>query len=450
MKHRILLSSFIFSLCILLVHPLIAQDTKSLTLNEAVQLSLQNSKQLKSSRAKIDEATAVLHEARDGQLPDFKISGSYLRVNNPNINLHTSSKPSTDTTGSSGSALPKVNQAVYGMANISYPIYSGNRIKYGIESAKYLEKAASLDAEHDAGQVIINTIGAYINLYKSKAAVNLVEENLQESRKRDTDFANLESNGVIARNDLLKAQLQTSNIELSLLDAENNWKLANVNMDLMLGLPENTTIAMDSSSLQSPGEIKTVDDYEQIALQNRRDIQALSYRAKAAGTNIKSVKGQYYPSVALSGGYVALDIPGFVSVTNAIDVGIGVQYSLSSLWKTKAKLEEAKAKENELKANEEMLNDEMHYQINEQYEGYLLSLKKIDVYAKAIDQADENYKITKNKYNNALATTTDLLDADVAQLQAKLNYAFAKADAIVAYNKLILASGILTDKPGNK
>ena len=72
-----------------------------------------------------------------------------------------------------------------------------------------------------------------------------------------------------------------------------------------------------------------------------------------------------------------------------------------------------------------------------------LSPKKIEVYRKAIVQAEENYKIVKNKYDNALANTTDLLDADVAQLQAKLNYAFSKSDASVAYYKLLQTAGLL-------
>ena len=68
------------------------------------------------------------------------------------------------------------------------------------------------------------------------------------------------------------------------------------------------------------------------------------------------------------------------------------------------------------------------------------------MYAKAVDQAVENYKITKNKYDNSLATTTDLLDADVARLQAKLNYTLSKTDAIVAYNKLQQTAGLLYTK----
>ncbi|HVX50802.1 MAG TPA: TolC family protein [Chitinophagaceae bacterium] len=446
MKHRLITTGFLLC-CVLLQLPVHAQEQKKLTLADAVQLSLANSKQLKNSSARIAEATAVLQQANDRKLPDFNINASYLRLTTPTISLKSKGSGSSDS--SSGGGFGNVNQAMYAMATISYPIYSGSRIKYGIESARYLQQASLLDSAHDRGEVIINTIGAYINLYKAGEAVQLVKENLAQSRQRDTDFANLEKNGILARNDLLKAQLQTSNIELSLLDAENNWKLANVNMNLLLGLPESTILELDSASLAYAPELKTVDEYEQIALQNRKDMLALSNRAKAAASNIKSVKGEYYPSIGLTGGYAAINIPGLAAVTNAIDVGVGVKYSLSSLWKTKAKLKEAQAKEDELVSNEELLVDNMHFQVNQAYENYLLSIKKIDVYTKAIEQANENYKITKNKYDNQLATTTDLLEADVAQLQAKLNYAFAKADAVVAYNKLIQTAGILTE-PTNK
>jgi outer membrane protein TolC len=427
---------------------LMAQDTKTLTLSEAIDLTVKNSKQLKVSRAKLDEATAAVREAKDHKLPNVSISGSYLRVNSPNVSLKTEKDPNSG--GGTASSTPDVSQAAYGIANVTLPVYQGLRIRYGIESAKFLERAASLDADNDQEEIVLNAINAFTNLYKAKAAVNIVKENLQQSRQRVNDFTNLEKNGLLARNDLLKAQLQTSNAELTLLDAENNWKLASVNMALMLGLPEQTVITPDSASLVAPGAIKTLDEYEQASFQHRKDIAALSLRRQAAAFGTKSVKGEMMPSVNVTGGYVALDIPKFVTVTNAVNLGVGVSYSLSSLWKTNAKLQQSKAREVQIKANEEQLNDAVRLEMNQAYQNYLLSLKKIDVYLKAIEQAEENYKITKNKYDNSLVTTTDLLDADVAQLQAKLNYTFSKADAIVAYNQILKSAGLLTSEPATK
>ena len=238
--------------------------------------------------------------------------------------------------------------------------------------------------------------------------------------------------------------MQVSNTELSLLDAQNNWKLANINMDLMLGLPESTELVIDSTSLQTAINLKSVEEYVQAGLQNRKDLSAIDYRKKAAATAIKICKGEKYPSLAVTGGYVAANIPQVLSVTNAVNIGIGVQYSLSSLWKNSARVKQAEAREKQVAAGEELLADAIRLQVNQAYQNYLASRKKIEVYETAIAQATENYRIINNKYQNSLATTTELLDADVAQLQARLNYAFAKSDALVAYNRLLQASGILT------
>ena len=421
---------------------LYAQQTKQLSINDAIQLSLANSKQLKLSKAKTNEAVAASREAIEDKLPDVGVSGSYLRVTKPNIKIKTASS------GGDSSAISPVNvtQAAYGMANVSLNLFSGLKVKYAIESARYLEEAAKLDETNNRQGVILNTIAAYINLYKAIAGEKIVQENLESSRKRDSDFANFERNGLLARNDLLKAQIQTSNLELSLVDAQNNIRLSTVNMNLMLGLPENTTLSLDTALADTTREIQSVEDFEKIALQNRSDAKALEMRQKASSAGIKIAKGDYYPGIALTGGYLAAYIPKFLTITNALNIGIGFRYSLSSLWKTNSKVEQAKAREQQLLANEAMLDDEIRLSINRAYYDYLTARKKIEVYTKSLEQASENYRISQNKYNNNLLTLTDLLDADVSQLQAKLNIEFAKADVLLAYETLLQKAGILNDR----
>lgn len=449
MKHKLIIASIIVMTATgAITAKVSAQTVRTISIKEAIDLSIKNSKQLKSSYAKTEEATAALREAVQNRLPAVSVSGSYLRLNNAHVNLKTK----TSNTGGSGdsttsSATP--SSALYGIANVSLPLFSGFKIKYGIESSKYLAEAAHLDADNDREAVIMNTIEAYENLYKSKAAVDLVKENLESNRQRVKDFSNLEKNGLMARNDLLKAELQESNTELSLLDADNNWKLANINMDLMLGLPDSIVLAVNENDLQPASvQLKGAADYVQSGLQNRKDVSALSYRQKSANTEVKIAKAAIYPSIALTGGYVAANIPKILTVTNAVNIGVGVQYNLN-LGKNNSQVQQAKAREKQVVANQEMLTDQIQLEVNQAYQNYLLSQKKIEVYNKAIAQAEENYKIVKNKFDNALATTTDLLDADVAQLQARLNAASAKADASVAYNKLLQTAGLL-DNTENK
>ncbi len=432
MKHKLIL----IAISLLSLQSLLAQQTRSLTLKEAIDLTLANSKQLKLNEAKILEATTNIKEAREKQLPDAGVSASYLWLPvRPNINLKS------DSAGGSGG--PKVSQALYGIASVSLPLYQGGKLKYGIESAKYLEQALKLDAENDRSAVILNTINACINLFKAKEAIALVQENLEQSQQRVKDFTNLEKNGLLARNDLLKAELQSSNIELTLLDAQSNYRLASANMDIMMGLPEETDLIPDRNGLALPTSVKSIAEYEQDALQNRYDIAAAAVRKKSAELNIKTIKTDYYPSISLTGGYIAADIPKFLTITNAANIGVGVKYNISSLWKTKTKLAVAEAKVKQVQASEDMLSDNIRMQINQAYQGYLVSTKKIEVLGKSVEQATENYRITKNKYDNSLATTTELLDADVALLQSKLSVTNAKADSFLAYNKLLYAAGLL-------
>ncbi len=439
------ISGAVFILFMLISGAAAAQDTvRNISLNEAIALSIQNSKLLRASRARIDQSTAALREAKNNQLPDLKVSGSYLRLTQPNIDIKFNTN---NTGGNGGNSLGevKVNQAAYGIANLSLPVFSGFRIQYGIRSAEFLQKATTLDGDYDREEVILNTIGAYSNLYKASVNVRLIRENLAQSRSRDSDFYNLEQNGLLARNDRLKAALQTSNIELTLVDAESNLQVAMVNMNLLLGLPEHETLVPDSSSLSQTYTVKSINDYEQLALVNRKDVLALQFRKKASAVGIKQAASDYYPSIALTGGYIAADIPGLLSITNAVTYGVGLSYNLSSLWKTSAKMDQAKARLAEVQANEDYLDDQVRLGINKAYEDYISAQKKIEVSRIAIDQGTENYKITKNKYENSLVTVTDLLDANVALLQAQISLELAKADAIVAYNTLLEKAGVLND-----
>ena len=414
------------------------QETKAISLEEAIDLGIKNSKNLKIDEAKIEENSAQLVEAKNRQLPDFKLGASYLHLFSPNVDLKVNPGYSA-----AGAENIKVNNVMYGSANLTYPIFTGGRIKYGVKSAEYLIEASKLSTENDKNAIAYNISQAYNNLFKASQTIKVLEENLTASQKRDETFLKLENNGLLARNDRLKAQLQTSNIELQLLDANNNYNIANINMDLLLGLPETTVIKIDENYINDLSENQSVSYYLNQAIQNRKDLQALDYQMKAANIGTKAAKAESLPSVALTGGYFAADVPGLVTITNAINVGVGVQYNLDNLWKKNSSLLKAQAREKQLAANNELLNDQIKLEINRDFQNSNLAKKKIEVYERALEQATENYRITKNKFDNGLANITDLLDADAALVSAKVNVINAKADASLAYKKLLQSSGIL-------
>src|SRR6478609_2938189 len=150
MKHKHLIPLImLLSMVLADINPLAAQQGRVLTLKEAIDLSIKNSKQLKGSKARIEEATANLKEAVERRLPEAAVSGSYIRLNNPNIDLKTKSNSNSGSGGTQPQSTGNPSSVAYGLLNGSLPIYSGLRIRYGIESSKYLEGAAKLDADND-------------------------------------------------------------------------------------------------------------------------------------------------------------------------------------------------------------------------------------------------------------------------------------------------------------
>ena len=437
MKHK----NLFFSLLLILFGiSAFGQDIKQLSMDEAVRLGVENSKYLKLDMAKKMEAEAQLLSAKNNKLPDFKVSASYLRLSNANVDIAL--RLPTSDSGHTASS-PAINQALIGSANLSLPLFTGGRIKYGIQSAEYLLKAAELGSDADKNIIAYNIALAYTNLFKASKAINVLEENLTASLRRDSTFLKLENNGILARNDRLKAQLQTSNIELQILDAKNAFNIATVNMDLLLGLPESTQLQVDSTFADEPALNHTYNYFLDLALKSRKELEVTDYQLKAASLGIKAAKAESLPSLALTGGYMAARVPGFLTLTNAINLGLGLQYNLANIWKKNSSLHLAKAKELQLSTNKDILLDNIKLEVNRDYQNRVFAQRKIELYNQALEQATENYRINKNKFDNGLVNISDLLEADAALVNAKVNLVNAKADEALAYKKLLQTTGTL-------
>ena len=181
------------------------------------------------------------------------------------------------------------------------------------------------------------------------------------------------------------------------------------------------------------------------AVSKRNDLEALRLQQKAMEADIEISKADYYPTVSFIAGYTALDIPNVVNVYNAINFGVGVSYNVSGIFKNSKKVRAAESRAKETQQEVEILSDRVKVEVKEALESYNLALKQNKVYTEAVEQSNENYRIVKDKYDNGLVDTNDLLEADVQQLQSQLNQAFSKADITQRYYELLNASGKLTN-----
>jgi outer membrane protein len=420
-----------------------AQQTTTLSLKEAVSIALTKSDEANLASTKTATKNYETQAVKMNQYPDFKISGQYLRLANADVKLQ-STQETTGGNTSQEKESPKVNQLILGQANLTLPIFSGFKLKHSIAASQNLYQAEVANASHTKEAIAMRVVQYYADLYKAQQSVDLFKESLKSGQQRVTDFSAMEKNGLLARNDLLKSQLQVSKIQLSLDDAEKNVRLIRYYLNMLLKLDPQTEIEVSTDNID-PNLFTYVVKTEAEALQSRKDLEALSFFEQANKENIKVAKSNYYPSVSLTGGYIALDLQNVVQVENAMNVGLGMSYNLSSLFKNGKEVKAAKSRTLEVQQQQAMLTDAIKVQIVQAREGYELSVKQDKVYTEAVAQADENYRIIKDKYDNGLSDTNDLLEADVEDLGAKINQAYAKANVVLKYYELLEASGQLTE-----
>lgn len=437
-KHLLSGSLFIFAVAVQ------AQEKKQLSLDEAINLAVTKSTEATLADTKVATSKFELDNAKNSQYPDFKVSGQYMRITDPNIKLRMSIGGGSEEGEGSSSASPAVNQIMFAQASASMPLFSGFKIKNSIDASENLYQAQTFNAANTKEQLAMQAVVLYVNLYKAQESINLIKENLKSAEQRVKDFTAMEQNGLLARNDLLKSQLQVSNIQATLDDAIA--KEANINYQLvtLLKLPEATKITPNTAYFKNAGGI-TPSISESEAIAQRNDLEALRWQEKASEANVKIAKGDYYPSIGLSAGYVALDIQNVVQVTNAMNFGVGVSYDLAGIFKNGKKVKAAQSRAEETKQQLAIQTDRVKVEIHESLENYNLSIKQNKSFTDAVEQSGENYRIVKDKYDNGLVDTNDLLEADVEQLRAKINETFSKADITQRYYKLLNASGKLTD-----
>ncbi len=412
-----------------------AQET-ILNLKDAIDIAINKSNEATLANTKSETKKLESQVVKNIQYPDLKFSGQYQRLAGAKVDLKMNSS-------SNSSPAPEVNELMLGQANINLPLFSGFKIQNSVKASENLYKAELSKSIQTKEEIAMKVIEYYANLYRAQKSVKLITENLKSAEQRVTDFKNLETNGIIARNDLLKAQLQQSKIQLSLDEAYKNVSVVNYYLITLLKLPEDYRIGIDEHQFDNNEPINNIRNQED-ALKNRKDLEAIHFFQKASENNVSIAKGNYFPSIAVLGGYTALNIQNFVTVTNALNVGLGFSYNLSSIFKNAKDVKVAKNKLSEVQQTEAILSENIKIQVYNAIENYNLAIKQNLVYEQAIGQATENYRIVKDKYDNGLSNTNDLLEADVEQLNSKLNYALSRANTFLKFYEMQSASGLLT------
>ena len=415
-----------------------AQEKTSLTLNEAINLAWTKSNEVTLANTKVKTKQYELQSKKNNQYPDLKLSGQFQRLTNASVDFKINQN-------NSGSQQPQpiVNQLMIGQLNASVPVFSGFKIQNSIKVYENLYEAEMATASQTKEDIALRVIDYYAGLYKAQKTIELLKENQKSAQQLVTDFIELEKNGIIPKNDLLKSQLQASKIQLSLDETNYNLKIINFYLVTLLKLNPETKLEIRESDF-ADFQMTNIPTNDLPALENRKDLLAIRLQEKASEANIKIAKGAYYPAIAVIGGYTSLDLSNVITVQNAMNIGVGISYDLSAILKNGTLVKLAENKFIEAQNSEAILTDYIKGQVQKAIEDYDLALKQNIVYGQAVEQSSENYRIIKDKYDNGLSDTNDLLEADVEQLSSKINKALARANTIQKYYELLSVTGQLS------
>ena len=433
-----------YSLALLfLALPFIAksQTVRTITLDEAIKLGLEHSQQLKISGVKYTIATAKREQFWGTQIPAISLVSGYSRLSD-NVAPFKFQTPGTSETIILN---PQILNQFTNRISAQQVVFSGFRSVNFYKSAEFLEKAAALDIDKDRIEIKNNIAAAYYNLYKLQSSDEILGENLKVLRGRYNDVQNFVKNGTALENDALKSDLAISQLEMAKSDVENGIKVAQYNMCILLGLPTDTRIELDKSKLFPEKTVNSLDFYLN-SLTSRPDINATELRRQAALKGIEVAKGNVYPVISLNANYYENRpnqrvFPQQDAFKGTWDAGILLIYNLTGAYTTKFQVKEAQANLAQTDALKTQMTEGAKMEVTANFYAYQSAINKIALTLKSIAQSTENQRVMKNKFDAQMITIGELLDADFLVIQSKLNLETAKADAEMAYYKLLKSVG---------
>lgn len=418
-----------------------AQEVHSVSLKEALKLAKENNKKILRSQLEVTLSEQNIKERKELRLPDVQLSGMYSRITNI-----------TEFKGNgflNGKEVTKAIPELYEVnSSFKMPIYAGNKINNAIKIANQESEIAKIKTEKVENDVELEVVANYLAIYKMMELQKIFEENIKEEKSRLREVQSLRKHGAVTKNEVIRAELQLSDRELNALTNSKNIKIALHDLKTLIQLPENEEIAIDTAAnLDEMDGLDPYDFYLNKAL-NNEEMRIASQELNISKTELKLVKGNYLPTVHFFGNY-GFYYPNYKFfppnpyLYTLGQVGVEAAFDLSSLYKNKTKMDQANTKIKWQEMQSEILKDEIQDKLFKEHTQYQEILEKFVVVDKALDLADENYRIVKLKYMNQLVLITEMVDADNALLQAKYNKVATRLDAILKHYELLRTAGML-------
>ena len=435
--------------------PIHAQDrnVQTMTLTALYNLADRQSQKVRVSEVALQAANEGVSAAKSALLPnvDMSLQGSYTG----NVFLLSrgfSANGTTDYIVPGVGVIPVANgkQDTPHWGNsftvqVAQIVYAGGAIRSGIRMSELGKEMAELDVEKNRQEVRFLLTGYYLDLCKLGNQIEVVRRNIALTQKEIEQMKARREQGTVLQNDITRYEFQLQNLELTLTKLTDATAIINHQLITTLHLPEQTVIVPDKNEVDTDikalSAIAAQDTWQRTAADSNLGIRQATVATSLAEQKVKQAKAESLPSVAvvaenrLFGPYTQDLIPKDCNV-NVWYIGIGVKFSLGSLWKNNHNIRKARIEHRQSQEALALAREGVENAVQMNYTNLLTSYTEVTTQQKQVDLANQNYSVVQNRYRNDLALLTDMVDASNMKLSAEMALVNARISMLYNFYKL--------------
>lgn len=426
-------------------HIALASHAALLNLESAWQTALDNNRLLKQQQAETQASEEKVKASESLRWPSVTLTSQYTQLNEPVTGTLTIpgtlfAMPSLPVPPDKHVPFSSAEHSSLTQLQLSVPIYSGGRISSSIESAKTARELQEISAALYQQKIKLGVVAAYIGVLRSDKAHKVSEENFQAIQAHYQDVEQLLKKGLVAKNDWLAAQVAVANARQQLLKVSNQHDLAMAHFNRQLGQALDTPVNVNELDISPIAH--NLEELQALAQTKRLELRLLSLQQHLTDEQGALLRGENLPQLQARLTSTYLDQQ--LLDQNVINyAGLALSWQLFDGHKNKHQRAAVIAQKQGLIE----ANDDARFDIALQVKSAWLNLneshQRIDVARSALGAAEENLRVTRDRYRNGLGTQVDVLDAQVAWSVSNNRYYDARYDAISSHYQLLAASATL-------
>ncbi|MBI2212693.1 MAG: TolC family protein [Acidobacteria bacterium] len=410
-----------------------------MTLGEVVERARSVSPHVARLRLLEEAAREGEQIAASGRMPQIEISAAYSR-NSDVPEFATGIGPARTV------IFPNIPDNYRARAAASLPLYTGGRLSSQIDVARYGTAAATDDAVAGERDLVLEASTAYWSLVTARENERVLTAALDAFEQHLVDARNRFDLGLAARNELLAVQAERDRAELQRVRAENNAAVAHANLLRILDLGPDLFIVTADGLAAAAVPIGDLEALVDEAEASRAELRSLSARVDAADAYARAARASRLPQASLSAAYDYASpnqkiLPLTDSWEDTWSVGVGVSWTLFDGGRTAASEAKARAEAESLRR----LADDARQRVRLEVTGRALELDAaiaaVAVSKRGLEAAAENERVSRDRYREGVASSSDLLDAETQTLRAGLDLVAAQSSLRTAEAQLARALG---------